>query len=132
MDILALRTSVAATLSSLIGTYRLANGSTTPAISVRGNGDSLPAGTTVTGMEVVILREPEELRPIASYQRGQAINRWTLYLVDWDATASLQEAAGRLIWAWPGSNAVSIRVPQSVGPRNQMRVDLQTNPETYP
>jgi hypothetical protein len=131
MDILALRTSIAATLSSLIGTYTLANGSTTPAISVRGSGESLPAGTTVTGMEVVILRDPE-LQAIPSYQKGQAINRWTLYLVDWDMTASLQEAAGKLIWAWPGSNAVSINVPQSVGPRHQMRVDLQTNPETYP
>lgn len=131
MDILALRSSIAATLSSLIGTYTLANSSTTPAISVRGSGESLPPGTRVSGMEVVILREPE-LDGIASYQSGQAFNRWTIYLVDWSMTASLQEAAGKLIWAWPGSNAVSITVPQGVGPRHQMRVDLQTNPETYP
>jgi hypothetical protein len=131
MDILSLRTSIATTLGNLIGTYTLANSSTTPAISVRGTGESLPTGTSVVGMEVVILREPE-LNAIASYRNGQAFNRWTLYLVDWDMTASLQEAAGKLIWAWPGSNATSITVPQGVGPRHQMRVDLQTNPETYP
>lgn len=130
MNVLALRTAIAATLHSLIGTYTLANGSTTPAISVRGSGESLPAGTRVTGMEVVILRDPEAV-PIAGYKQGHAFNRWTVYLVDWDSTSSLQEAAGKLIWAYPGSNAVGITVPQSVGPRHQMRVDIQTNPESY-
>jgi hypothetical protein len=42
---------------------------------------------------------------------------------------SLQEIAGRLLWAYPGSNAISINVPQGVGPRAQMRVDIQANPE---
>lgn len=131
MDILALRTSIAATLSSQIGTYTLANSSTTPAISVRGTGESLPPGTRVSGMEVVILRDPE-LEPIDSYQRGQAFNKWTIYLVDWSMNSKLQDAAGKLIWAWPGSSAVSITVPQGIGPRHQMRVDLRTDPETYP
>lgn len=131
MDILALRSSIAVTLSSLIGTYTLANSSTTPAISVRGTGESLLPGTRVTGMEVVIVREPE-LEAVDSYQRGQAFNKWTVYLVDWSMSSKLQEAAGKLIWAWPGSSAVAITVPSGVGPRHQMRVDLRTDPETYP
>ena len=126
---LSLRTELETTLVDVLGTYRLANGATTPAISVRSTGDSLPAGTTVTGLECVILRDPE-LVPIRQYSKEPAFARWTLYLVQWtDEAVSLQDVAGRLLWAYPGSNAVSIRVPQGVGPRHQMRVDIQTNPD---
>lgn len=129
MNILSLRTELETTLVDVLGTYRLANGASTPAISVRDVGGSLPAGTTVTGLECVILREPE-LVPIRQYSKEHAFSRWTLYLVLWtDTGVSLQEIAGRLLWAYPGSNAVSITVPQNVGPRHQMRVDLQTNPD---
>lgn len=126
---LTLRTELETTLVDVLGTYRLANGATTPAISVRSSGESLPAGTTVTGLECVILRDPE-LVPIRQYAKEHAFCRWTCYLVQWtDEGVSLQVVAGRLIWAYPGSNAVSINVPQSVGPRHQMRIDIQTNPD---
>jgi hypothetical protein len=129
MNVLSLRTALETTLVDVLGTYTLANGVTTPAIAVRAAGESLPAGTTVTGLECVILREPE-LVPVRQYQREHAFSRWTVYLVDWDGEASLQTVAGRLIWAYPGSNAVSITVPRGVGPRSQMRVDIQTDPDT--
>jgi len=130
MDLLSLRTAIETTLVDQLGTYRLANGASTPAISVRAPGESLPPGTTVHGLEVVIVREPE-LVPVRQYQNEQAFSRWTLYLVDWSGDASLQEVAGRLLWSYPGSNAVSINVPRGVGPRSQMRVDITTNPDTY-
>lgn len=129
MNILSLRTELETTLVDVLGTYTLANGATTPAISVRDVGGSLPAGTQVTGLECVILREPE-LVPIRQYSKEHAFSRWTIYLVMWTETGvNLQEIAGRLLWAYPGSNAVGINVPQGVGPRHQMRVDLQTNPD---
>jgi hypothetical protein len=128
MNLLSLRTELETTLVDVLGSYLLANGMSTPAISVRAVGESLPAGTTVTGLECVILREPE-LVPVRQYRQEQAFSRWTVYLVDWNANASLQDVAGRLIWAYPGSNAVSISVPKGVGPRSQMRVDIQTNPD---
>ena len=129
MNVLSLRTALETTLVDVLGTYTLANGVTTPAIAVRAAGESLPAGTTVTGLECVILREPE-LVPVRQYRKEHAFSRWTVFLVDWDGEASLQTVAGRLIWAYPGSNAVSITVPRGVGPRSQMRVDIQTDPET--
>ena len=128
MNLLSLRTELETTLVDVLGSYLLANGMSTPAISVRAVGESLPAGTTVTGLECVILREPE-LVPVRQYRQEQTFSRWTVYLVDWSANASLQDVAGRLIWAYPGSNAVSISVPKGVGPRSQMRVDIQTNPD---
>ena len=128
MDVLTLRTELETVLVNYLGDYTLANGAKTPAISVRAAGESLPPNTTVTGMEVVILREPE-LVPVRQYQREQAFSRWTLYLVDWSGDTSLQEVGGVLIAEYPGSNAVSINVPRGVGPRSQMRVDIQTDPE---
>lgn len=129
MNVLSLRTALETTLVDVLGVYTLANGVTTPAIAVRAAGESLPAGTTVTGLECVILREPE-LVPVRQYRKEHAFSRWTVYLVDWSGETSLQTVAGRLIWAYPGSNAVSITVPRGVGPRSQMRVDIQTDPET--
>ncbi len=130
MDLLSLRTALETTLVDQLGTYVLANGARTPAISVRAPGESLPPGTTVDGLEVVIVREPE-LVPVRQYQNEQAFSRWTLYLVDWNGDSSLQEVAGRLLWSYPGSNAVTINVPRGVGPRSQMRIDITTNPDTY-
>ena len=128
MDVLTLRTELETVLVNYLGDYTLANGAKTPAISVRAPGESLPPNTTVTGLEVVIVREPE-LVPVRQYKREQAFSRWTLYLVDWSGDTSLQEVGGVLIREYPGSNAVLINVPRGVGPRSQMRVDIQTDPE---
>lgn len=125
---LSLRTELETVLVDVLGTYTLANGVKTPAISVRAIGESLPAGQRVTGLECVIVRDPE-LEVVRQYRKEQARATWTLYLVDWSGATSLQEIAGRLIWAYPGSTAVSINVPRGVGPRSQMRVDIQTDPE---
>ena len=127
MNLRDLRTALETTLVDVLGTYHLPNGATTPAIAVRAWGEGLPAGTTVEGLECLIIRDPEPVE-LVQYQRQVAINRWTLFLVDWGGNESLQDIAGRLLWAWPGSNAVPVQVPRGVGPRSQMRLDLQTNP----
>lgn len=127
MDVLTLRIALETLLADLLGTYRLANGISTPAISVRDIGEGLQPNTTVSGLEVVIVREPE-LVPIRQYSKEHAFSRWTVYLVNWAGEVSLQEVANKLIWAYPGSDAVKINVPQGVGPRDQMRVELQTDP----
>ena len=128
MNIRDLRVQLETTLADVLGTYRLANGATTPAIAVRATGDSLPPGTVVEGLEVVILQDPE-IVPVRQYRQQVAFHRWTLFLVDWSGGVPLQTIAGRLLWAYPGSNAVLVNVPKGVGPGAQMRVDLQTNPD---
>lgn len=131
MNVKDLRVQLEVTLVDVLGIYQLSNTATTPAIAVRGWGESLPPGTTVTGLEVVIIRDPEMVELI-QYQKQVAFHRWTLFLVDWSGEIPLQAITGRLLWAWPGSNAVTINVPKGVGPRAQMRVDLQTNPDFDP
>lgn len=126
--ILSLRTELETTLADVLGTYTLANGATTPAIGVRAVGDSLPPNTTVQGTECVIVRDPE-VEVIRQYRQEKALNRWTVYLVDWAGDASLQEVAALVLYNYPGSTATPITVPRSVGPRSQMRIDIQTNPD---
>lgn len=127
MNIRDLRVQLETTLVDVLGTYRLANGATTPAIAVRAWGESLPPGTTVTGMECLIVRDPQPTE-VVQYKNQVAFHTWTLFLVDWTGNATLQDAAGRLLWAYPGSRAVVVQMPQGVGPRGQMKVELQTNP----
>ena len=127
MNVRDIRLQLEAVLVDVLGTYHLANGATTPAIAVRAWGEALPPGTTVVGVECLIIKDSEPV-PVVQYQQETAGDRWTLFLVDWTGDASLQDAAGRLLWAYPGSNAVTVQVPKGVGPKAQIRVEIQTRP----
>lgn len=128
MDILTLRTNLQSLLSGALGTYTYANGSTTPAISVRAVGESLPAGTTVTGMEVVIIRDPA-VTPVLQYQNEEAFREWTVYLVGWTAGTSLSAAAGKITYSYPGARVTDLTVPEGLGPAAQKRIVIRTNPD---
>lgn len=128
MNVLTLRYLITEAIEDYIGTYRLGNGIETPAISVRAIGEGLTPGTTVTGLEVVIVTEPD-LTPIRAYKDEEALRDWTVYLVAWSADAELSQAAAELIHSFPGSRAVTIQVPENIGPKNQMRVSITTNPQ---
>jgi hypothetical protein len=122
--ILSLRTALETTLVDALGSYVLANGVRTPAISVRGAGESLPPNTRVQGVECVIVREPAP-EVVRQYRNEPTRNIWTLFLVDWSGDASLQEVAALVVSSYPGSTVTVINVPRGVGPRSQMRIDLQ-------
>lgn len=129
MNIRDLRVQLETTLADVLGVYRLPNGATTPAIAVRAWGEGFPAGTVVEGMECLIIKDPEPVLVVRQYRQEVAFHRWTLFLVDWSGDVPLNDVAGRLLWAYPGSNATTIQVPKGVGPRGQVRVDIQTNPD---
>lgn len=128
MQVLTLRTALEELLEDLLGSYTFIGGGTTPAISVRASGEGLPAGTTVSGMEVVIGREPM-LAPARVYQLEETLSIWTLYLVGWTPDANLGGAAQLLIYTYPGTTATEVLVPEGLGPSAQMRVTLKTNPD---
>lgn len=127
MELLELREALETLLIDQLGTYRLSNGIYTPAVSVRAVGQSMIPGTTVTGMEMVIVRDPV-LDPIIQYKFPEAFRTWTVYLVDWDGTQDLQSAAAVILWQYPSTKIEVLRVPEELGPYNQMRLDIQTNP----
>lgn len=128
MDVLTLRIELETLLADSLGTYTLGNGATTPAVSVRSTGETLVANTTVRGLELVILRDPQ-LDRINSYRNQEAFRLWTLYLVDWEGTGIAPSAAGRIIYTYPGTEALALNVPEGLGPKAQMRLQLRTAPE---
>jgi hypothetical protein len=130
MEIRELRNQLELTLSSLLGEYRFLNGATTPAIAARPWGAGLPPQTTVTGLECLIIKDPEPIPIVRQYKEEVAFQRWTVFLVDWDGAGerALEDAAGRIIWAFPGSEAQRVSVPRNVGPLNQMQIEITTAP----
>lgn len=122
MDVLTLRSQVASVLTGVIGTYTLGNGSTTPAISVRRIGEGLAPGTTVSGLEVVIVQEPD-LQAVSEYREPNAQELWTVYLVAW-GTVDMKATGKKIIKGFPGAEVSTIEVPEGVGPRNQLRCSI--------
>ena len=124
MNILQLRTEVEALLGDELGTYTLPNGEVTPSISVRSEGEDLPARTSVDGLEVVLLRDPE-LAPIPQYADTGALRLWTVLLVAWNDLADIQLASAKLISTY-GSRVSTIPVTRDVGPLRQVRIVITT------
>ena len=128
MDVLTLRNELETVLVEYLGVYTLANGMTTPAVSVRSSGESLPAGTIVSGLELIILRDPA-LTPVTSYTNRQAFREWDVFLIDWANSTKLSSAAGIIIWYYPDSTSTTVSVPEGLGPSAQMRVTIRTAPD---
>ena len=126
MDVLTLRSQIATVLGQVLGTYTLANGITTPAISVRDLGEGLVAGTTVTGLEVVILAQPE-LIPVRQYRSEQVQQDWSVFLVGWTAGVNVQEAAASLVANFGNTDVQTLSIAEGVGPRSQMQVTIRTS-----
>jgi hypothetical protein len=127
MDILQLRTELETLLVDNLGVYTLPNGTETTAVSVRSQGERTLAGTTVRGIELVLLRDPA-MAPISQYTNQAAIRTWTAFLVDWSNDQQLEPVAAKVIEAYPGTTVSTVSVPEGVGPDHQMRLELQTNP----
>ena len=85
-----------------LGEYTLANGVATPAIAVRAESERLPTGTKASGLEVVVIRYPEET-PVRQYLLEPLDDFWTIWLVGWDNTADLTLATQLLLTAFPGT-----------------------------
>lgn len=128
MDVLTLRQDLETLLVDDLGSYRLANGAVTPAIAVRATGEAMPPGTAVSGVEVIIRRNPD-LEPVNAYQREVAVRRWRVFLVDWEGDRNLDQLAGKVVYAYPGAEVTTLTVPEGAGPQHQMRVDIRTGPD---
>lgn len=126
MDVLALRTAVETTLVDLLGVYALPNGQSCPAIAVRADGEKLPAGWRVTGMECVLHWQPIP-QPLRQYGGQVAFNVWVADLVAWSAAVDLPVATARLLSQWPGSRYSELSFGRNAGPLSGRRVVLPEN-----
>ena len=121
-----LRDRVEGILRDDLGRYRLQNGTLTPAIAVRAEGEGRPSGTTVEGLEVIIAREPVP-EPVAAYRQQQARKLWQVYLVDWSGRTPLASLTDRLLLEFPGMTVTTVTVPENVGPSNQLLCEIEAS-----
>lgn len=122
MDILALRGALATALTAHLGIYTLGNGSTTSALVVRDPGQGMSAGTTVSGLEVVISSVPE-LEQQLQYKDSPFVQTWNVFLVDWGG-ADLEGAAALVQAGFPGTTAVILAVTEDIGPKRQTQLRI--------
>ena len=122
MDILALRGALATALTAHLGTYTLGNGNTTPALVVRDPGQGMTAGTSVSGLEVVISSVPE-LEQQLQYKDSPFVQTWNVFLVDWGG-ADLEGAAALVQAGFPGTTAVILAVTEDIGPKRQTQLRI--------
>jgi hypothetical protein len=122
--LLGLRASLEEILTDQLGTYTLANGATTAAVRVSSPDDRRQPGTTVSGIELVIVQEPT-LVPIRQYEQEGSFAEWTAYLVGWGDNESVLTSAQLIIAALPGCSFDPVTVPEGVGPRNQVKLTIR-------
>lgn len=122
MDILTLRSTLASALASRLGTYTLPNGSTTAALVVRDPGQGMTAGTSVSGLEVVISSVPE-LEQRLQYQSSPFVQTWNVFLIDWGG-ADLEGAAAVVQSGFPGTTATILPVTEDIGPKRQSQLRI--------
>jgi len=127
VDILALRGALATALTAHLGTYTLGNGNTTPALVVRDPGQGMTAGTTVSGLEVVISSVPD-LEQQLQYKDSPFVQTWNVFLVDWGG-ADLEGAAALVQAGFPGTTAVILAVTEDIGPKRQTQLRIPLSRE---
>ena len=105
------RSVVDSVIGSHLGTYNLPNGSTSPALWVRGS-QQVPKDWTITGTECVIDEVPEARNlPVMS---GQTVLRlfWTVTLTSYDTSITLDSLRLLLFRAFPDMDT-AVHTPQT-------------------
>lgn len=128
--LLTFRAEIATLLADWLGTYTLANGVTTPALSVRAIGEARPAGTLITGLELIIQRDPE-LTPVRAYSNRPVLGAWVCWLVAWGDPEAADGAAQLIATNYPTELQV-VDVLDGSGPQHQLRLlvrDIAALPE---
>lgn len=118
-----LRDDLEVLLSGWLGTYTLANGVQTHAVAVRADSEGLAAGTKVQGLELVINRHPS-LDPVRQYLQEQCRHSWDVWLLAWNDSDRITEAAARVVANYPGTTAQVITLPEGWGPKRQIQLTI--------
>ena len=118
--LLDLRAELETLLADDLGAYTFADDSTATAFRVVHEGDPRPNSIRVTGLEAVLLADPD-LQPVRQYRDEAALGAWTLTLIAWDDVPP-GTAAQRVVNAFPGTTVTPLSVPQGMGPRHQYRL----------
>ena len=97
-DVSQIRQLVNSAIGSKLGSYNLPDGSTSPALWVRGQ-QQVPKDWTISGIECVIDEVPEMVnQPTLSQQVILSI-RWPIYFTSYDTAQTLAEVRA-LLFQW--------------------------------
>lgn len=87
----------------------------------------MTAGTTVSGLEVVISSVPE-LEQQLQYKDSPFVQTWNVFLVDWGG-GDLEGAAALVQAGFPGTTAVILAVTEDIGPKRQTQLRIPLSRE---
>ncbi len=105
------RSVVDSVIGAFLGTYNLPDGSTSPALWVRGS-QQVPKDWTITGIECVLDQVPEA-RNVPTMSQAVFLNLfWTVTLTSYDTTATLENLRLLLFRAFPDMDT-AVYTPQT-------------------
>jgi len=106
-----IRSLVDSAIGSKIGNYILPDGSTSPALWVRGQ-QQVPKDWTITGIECVIDEVPEMANQPTLSQAVFLSTRWPIYLTSYDTAQTLAEVR-LLLFQWFPDIADPVHIAQT-------------------
>lgn len=87
----------------------------------------MTAGTTVSGLEVVISSVPD-LEQQLQYKDSPFVQTWNVFLVDWGG-GDLEGAVALVQAGFPGTTAVILAVTEDIGPKRQTQLRIPLSRE---
>jgi hypothetical protein len=126
VNIQELREAIETLLVAELGTYKLPNHTTIPAIYVLDTGGTIPADWTVTGLECIIRRSPSSRNTNGSTFDGTRFNKnWQLYLLQRDTGPhTLEAAVSRIERYFSGVRSFALPVAEQRGVKEQYSVRI--------
>lgn len=106
-----IRSLINSAIGSKLGNYNLPDGSTSPALWVRGQ-QQVPKDWTITGIECVIEEVPEMANQPTLSQQVFLSTRWPVYLTSYDTAQTLAEVR-ELLFQWFPDIQDPVHVPQT-------------------
>ena len=110
-DVSQIRQLVNSAIGSKLGSYNLPDGSTSPALWVRGQ-QQVPKDWTISGIECVIDEVPEMANKPTLSQAVVLDVRWPIYLTSYDTAQTLAEVR-LLLFQWFPDIQDSVHVAQT-------------------
>ena len=87
----------------------------------------MPAGTTCSGLEVVIVSVPR-LEQELQYESSPFTQTWEVSLTDWGG-GDIESATALVQSGFPGTLAVIVPVQEDNGPKRQVQLSIPTSRE---
>ncbi|WP_348230640.1 hypothetical protein [Trichocoleus desertorum] len=126
MNINELREELETLLVAELGTYKLPNNTTTPAIYVLDTGGNVPTDWKANGLECIIRRSPTSRNTNGSTFDGTRFNKnWQIYLLQRDTGPhTLEAAVSRIERYFSGVRSFALPVAEQRGVKEQYSVRI--------